>query len=245
MRRIFACALVLAAAPAFAQGRAAFATDRHDFARFDEGAVVTTTFAFTNTGDAPVTLTDVRPSCGCTTPEYPTGAVAPGATAEIVVAYASEGRPGPFEKTVVVVTDEPATTTLTITGDVVPGFTRNGARQGGLVFEHDSYVAEAAEGAVQHAFRFQNQGATPVRITAVRTSAGAAAAVVWPERPLFASDIAALVVTLDDPAAIARPDGTFDVAITMETTDAVQPLKSLRLRGTLAPTGGAGSGTGG
>ena len=242
MRLILACALVLAAVPAFAQGRAAFATDRHDFARLDEGAVVTTTFAFTNTGDAPVTLTDVRPSCGCTTPEYPTGAVAPGATAEIVVAYNSEGRPGPFEKTVTVVTDEPATTTLTITGDVVPGFTRGGARQGGLVFEHDTFVAEAADGAVQHAFRFQNQGETPFRITAVRTSAGAAAEVVWPERPLFARDIAGLMVTVEDPAAIARPDGTFDVAITLETTDPAQPLKSLRLRGTLAR---AASGPGG
>ena len=241
MRLLTLLAVLVAAAPAFAQGRAAFATSRHDFARFDEGAVVTTTFAFTNTGDAPVTLTDVRPSCGCTTPEYPTGAIAPGATAEIVVAYASEGRPGPFEKVVTLVTDEPATTTLTITGDVVPGFTRGGARQGGLVFEHDTYVAEAAEGAVQHAFRFQNQGAAPFRITAVRTTAGAAAEVVWPDRPIFSRDTAGIVITVEDPAAIARPDGTFDVAITMETTDAEQPLKSLRLRGTLArPTVGTG-----
>ena len=147
LRLLAALGVLLVAAPAFAQARIAFATERHDFARLDEGDVVTTTFAFTNTGDAPLRLADVRPSCGCTTPEYPTGAIAPGATGEIVVAYHSEGRPGPFEKHVTVVTDGPAatTTTLTIVGDVVPGFTRGGVAQGSVVFEHDTYVEEAAQ----------------------------------------------------------------------------------------------------
>ena len=239
MRLLAACALVLMAAPAFAQGRVAFVAEHHDFDRFDEGDVVTTTFTFTNTGDAPVTLTEVRPSCGCTTPSYPTGAIAPGASGEIVVAYQSEGRPGPFEKHVTVVARgaEPEVTTLTIVGDVVPGFTRGGAAQGSVVFEHDAFVVEGAAGAVQHAFRFQNQGDAPFRIRAVRTSAGAAADIVFPDRPIFARDVAGIVVTVEDPTLIARPDGTFDVAITLETTDAAQPLKSLRLRGTLAPTG--------
>ncbi len=232
MRLLTLFVLLLSAAPAFAQGRAAFATERHDFARIDEGTVATTTFAFINTGDRPVRLVDVRPSCGCTTPEYPTGAIAPGATAEITVAYTSEGRPGPFEKHVTVQTDEPATTTLTIVGDVVPGFTRGGAAQGSLTFEADTFVQENAVGAVQQAYRFQNQGEAPVRITAVHAPAGVD--VVFPDRPVFSRDVAGILVTLEAPAAIARPDGTFDVAITLETTDAVQPVKSLRLRGTVA-----------
>lgn len=237
--RLLAALLLLAAAPVLAQGRATFAAERHDFARLDEGPVATTTFAFTNTGDQPVRLVDVRASCGCTTPEYPTGAVAPGATAEIVVAYHSEGRPGPFEKHVTVVTDAGDTTTLTIVGDVVPTFTRGGAAQGSLVFSHDTFVDERptamAGEAVQHAFQFQNQGDRPVRITSATTSAGAAVQVVFPDRPVFSRDVAGLLVMIDDPAAIAGPDGAFDVAITLETTDAVQPTKSLRLRGVVIP----------
>lgn len=239
MRLLLAFTLLLVSAPSFAQGRATFATDRHDFARIDEGPVVTTAFAFTNTGDAPVRLADVRPSCGCTTPEYPAGAVAPGATAEIIVAYHSEGRPGPFEKHVTVVTDAGDTTTLTIVGDVVPVFARGGAAQGSLVFSHDTFVDERtaadAGAAVHHAFQFQNQGERPVRIMSARTSAGTAVEVVFPDRPIFSRDVAGLLVMIDSPAAIARPDGSFDVAITVETTDTVQPTKSLRLRGILIP----------
>lgn len=239
MRLLLALTALLVSVPAFAQGRAAFATERHDFARIDEGPVATTTFAFTNTGDRPVRLVQVTPSCGCTTPEYPTGALAPGATGEIVVAYHSEGRPGPFEKHVTVVTDAGDTTTLTITGDVVPVFTRGGAAQGSLVFSHDTFVDERAAAvageAVQHAFQFQNQGERPVRITSARTSAGDAVEVVFPDRPVFPRDVAGLLVMIDDPSMIAGPDGSFDIAITLETTDAVQPTKSLRLRGVVIP----------
>lgn len=238
--RSLAALVLLVAAPAWAQGRLAFASETHAFAAVDEGAVATTTFAFTNTGDAAVTLVDVRASCGCTTPAYPTGALAPGATGEIVVAYDSAGRPGPFEKHVTVVTDAGVTTTLTITGDVVAGFAQTGVAQGALVFEHGSFVVEGAEGPVQHAFRFQNTGANPLRIRAVRTTAGAAATVVFPDRPVFSGDVAAVVVMLDDVRAIARPDGTFDIGVTLETSDPVQPLKSLRLHGTVAGRMGSG-----
>ena len=239
MRFLAALVLLAVAAPASAQGRLAFASETHAFAAVDEGAVATTAFAFTNTGDAPVRLVDVRVSCGCTTPAYPTGAVAPGASAEIVVAYSSEGRPGPFEKHVTVVTDAGETTTLTITGDVVAGFVRTGSAQGALVFEHGAFAVEGAEGPLQHAFRFQNTGDAPLRIRAVRTTAGESAQVVFPDRPVFSGDVAAVVVMLDDARAVARPDGTFDVGVVLETSDAVQPVKSLRLHGTVA--GGTGN----
>ena len=228
--RLVLAAFLLAAAPAFAQGRAAFADARHDFARIDEGDVATTTFAFTNTGDAPVRLVDVRPSCGCTTPEYPAGAIAPGATAEITVAYHSEGRPGPFEKHVTVETDEPATTTLTIVGDVVPGFTRGGARQGSLVFDRDAATVDVGPGeAFQQAFQFQNQGEAPVRITAVHAPDGVEA--VFSERPVFSRDVSGVLLIVADPAALMDTAHRLDIAVTIETTDAVQPTKSLRLRG--------------
>ena len=240
--RVLAALLLLASAPAVAQGRLAFASESHAFATLAEGEVGTTTFAFTNTGDAPVVLTQVTASCGCTTPAYPTGAVAPGATGEITVAYHSEGRPGPFEKHVTVVADgaEPRVVTLTITGDVAPDFARHGDRQGALVFEHGAFPVEGATGAVQHAFRFQNTGSAPLRIEGVETTAGAAVEVVYPDRPVFSQDVAVVMVMIDDVAAIARPNGTFDVGVTLRTTDEVQPVKSLRLHGTVASGASAG-----
>ena len=90
-------------------------------------------------------------------------------------------------------------------GDVIPAFTRGGAAQGSLVFESDADVVEIGPGeAIQHAFRYQNQGTAPVRITAVRTSAGEAAQVVFPDRPIFPRDVAGLLVTVEDPARDRR-----------------------------------------
>jgi len=240
MRLLTAAVFLFVAAPTLAQGRLAFDSERHDFGPFDEGLTVTTYLAFTNTGDAPVTLSEVRASCGCTTPQYPTAPIAPGGRGEIVVAYNSTGRPGPFEKHVTVVAEgaEPRVTTLTIVGSVVPAFTNGGVALGSAVFEHDAFAVEGAAGRVQHAFRFQNQGTAPFRITSVTTTAGVAAETVFPDRPIFASDIAGIVVTVENPASIARPDGTFEVGITLETTDAAQPTKTLRLTGSLARVGG-------
>ena len=83
MRRIVLLLLCVASGSAHAQGRLAFATEAHAFETLDEGEVGTTRFSFTNTGDAPLRLTQVMPSCGCTTPQYPTGAIAPGETGAI------------------------------------------------------------------------------------------------------------------------------------------------------------------
>lgn len=57
---------------------------------------------FVNTGDAPLAVTAVHTSCGCTTAKIPTGEIEPGDTAVIAVNYDPTGRPGKFEKKVTV-----------------------------------------------------------------------------------------------------------------------------------------------
>lgn len=57
-------------------------------------------FRFVNTGDAPVSVTGVHTSCGCTTAQVPRDEIAPGDTAVIAVQYDPTGRPGKFEKKV-------------------------------------------------------------------------------------------------------------------------------------------------
>lgn len=45
------------------------------------------TFEFTNTGDAPLVVTNVRSTCGCTVPSKPEAPIMPGKTGNIEVKY--------------------------------------------------------------------------------------------------------------------------------------------------------------
>ena len=58
------------------------------------------TFEFTNTGDTPLIITDVRSTCGCTVPSRPTEPVLPGKTGKIDVKY--NMNPGVIRKTITV-----------------------------------------------------------------------------------------------------------------------------------------------
>ncbi|MGH7936805.1 MAG: DUF1573 domain-containing protein, partial [Chthoniobacterales bacterium] len=64
-------------------------------------------FKYKNTGDKPVKITVVRPSCGCTTAQPPADAIAPGAGGEIDATFHIGDRSGPQTKTVRVLTDTP------------------------------------------------------------------------------------------------------------------------------------------
>lgn len=85
-----------------AQGALKFESDKHDFGMIDEGLQAVHEFTFTNTGNAPVILSDVRASCGCTTPSWTKEPIAPGAKGSIKASYNSEGRPGNFTKSITI-----------------------------------------------------------------------------------------------------------------------------------------------
>lgn len=77
-------------------------------------------FKFKNTGTAPIVITNVKGSCGCTVPTKPDHAIMPGETSEIGVKYATD-RIGAFSKTVTVTSNasEPIVT-LKIKGTILP-----------------------------------------------------------------------------------------------------------------------------
>jgi Protein of unknown function (DUF1573) len=58
------------------------------------------TFEFTNTGDAPLIISNVQSTCGCTVPTKPTEPIMPGKTGKIEVKYNMS--PGPIRKTITV-----------------------------------------------------------------------------------------------------------------------------------------------
>ena len=73
--------------------------DTYDFGEIPSGPDVTHDFLFTNVGNQPLTIVDAKPSCSCTTPEWPKDAIAPGATGTLKVGYHTT-KSGPFYKEV-------------------------------------------------------------------------------------------------------------------------------------------------
>lgn len=76
-------------------------------------------FKYKNTGDKPVKITSVHPSCGCTTAALAKDTVAPNDSGEIVATFNIGDRTGPQTKTITVATDDSeAPTVLTLKADV-------------------------------------------------------------------------------------------------------------------------------
>lgn len=64
-----------------------FKTTEHDFGVIPQGGDGTYEFIFRNTGKAPLILSNVRSSCGCTVPEWPRNPINKGEEASIKVSY--------------------------------------------------------------------------------------------------------------------------------------------------------------
>lgn len=75
-----------------------FAEEEWDFGTINDGEVVSHTFKFANTGGAPLVISDVTTTCGCTVPVWPKDPVEPGKTGEIQVSFDSRGKSGMVTK---------------------------------------------------------------------------------------------------------------------------------------------------
>lgn len=96
-----------------------FESPTHDFGTIKEGTMAVHEFIFTNTGKAPLLLSEVKPPCSCTSPEWPREAILPGKSAKIKVTFDSKGKPGTFHKTILVLHNgESGTDYITIKGFV-------------------------------------------------------------------------------------------------------------------------------
>ena len=89
----------------------------------EEDGRVSHVFTLKNVTEGPLTIKNVRASCGCTTPAWSREPIAPGAEAQITVTYNASGRPGAFHKSVTVTLSngtEDFTQVLFIKGKVTP-----------------------------------------------------------------------------------------------------------------------------
>jgi hypothetical protein len=91
----------------------------YDFGKIKQSVPVTHDFLFTNASDAPVVIESATPSCGCTTPIKPEGAIAKGKVDKITAGF-NAAAPGPFNKTITVkVAGIDLPVQLRITGEVL------------------------------------------------------------------------------------------------------------------------------
>jgi Protein of unknown function (DUF1573) len=75
-------------------------------------------FEFANNGNAPLIIMGVKPSCGCTTPEWTKEPIPAGGTGFIKATY-NAASIGAFNKTITVTSNAGGNTVLTIKGDVI------------------------------------------------------------------------------------------------------------------------------
>lgn len=96
-----------------------FKSDTIDYGTIEKGADGLRVFEFTNTGDAPLIVSKVTSSCGCTVPKWSKDPILPGQTGEIQVKY-DTNRVSPIRKTITVISNaNTPTVALKIKGDVI------------------------------------------------------------------------------------------------------------------------------
>jgi len=112
----------------FAQEKVAkieFKTDVIDYGTIEKGSDGVRIFEFTNTGNAPLIISKVKSTCGCTVPKKPDGPIMPGETGEISVKY-DTNRVNPIRKTITVTSNaDTPSVALKIKGLVVDSSKEN------------------------------------------------------------------------------------------------------------------------
>lgn len=89
-----------------------------DFGKIKLNVPVTHEFTFTNTGDAPLIISSVQASCGCTIASYTKDPIAPGAEGFVKATY-NAAKIGQFTKSVTVnANTADGVVQLTIKGEV-------------------------------------------------------------------------------------------------------------------------------
>ena len=96
-----------------------FDKTEHDFGTILQGEVVTYSFHFTNTGNVPLLISDVKTTCGCTIAEFPREPIQPGKDGFIKGTYDSKGHHDFQSRNITVIANTmPAQTVLRMKGTV-------------------------------------------------------------------------------------------------------------------------------
>lgn len=81
---------------------AVFSETDWDFGTINEGDKVVHTYKVKNTGEAPLIIQDVKPTCGCTAPDWTKTPIPPGGEGFVKAEFDSQGKPNMQNKFVTV-----------------------------------------------------------------------------------------------------------------------------------------------
>lgn len=95
-----------------------FETETIDYGTIKQNADGRRTFVFTNIGNTPINLFEIKTSCGCTVATKPDKPVMPGESGKISVEYATK-KIGKFSKSIIVNSDAGERIILRIKGQVI------------------------------------------------------------------------------------------------------------------------------
>ena len=97
-----------------------FETPEFNFGDIQENkGKVSHKFSFTNNGKESIRILTVKPSCGCTTPNWSKDEIKPGKKGFIIAEYNPKGRPGVFRKSLSIITNDNRRSLIFIKGKVV------------------------------------------------------------------------------------------------------------------------------
>ena len=103
-----------------------FKTTVIDYGEIEKGSNGVRDFEFTNDGNSPLIITNVKSTCGCTIPKKPNKPVPPGESEKIQVKY-DTNRIGFIRKSIIVSSNaQNPTVILKITGKVTNKINNNG-----------------------------------------------------------------------------------------------------------------------
>ena len=92
---------------------------KYDFGSVAQGGTVDHTFKFKNTGNAPLVISNIGVSCGCTTPEWTKAPVMPGKTGSVTAHFNSTGKIGMQNKVLTIESNAAAgSATVALVGEV-------------------------------------------------------------------------------------------------------------------------------
>lgn len=106
----FAAVSLVAQAPAIH-----FDKTHHDFGRITPDRKVAAKYRVTNTGNAYLSITQVRPGCGCTATVLGKWSMAPGESTDLEATFDPKGMHGGVRKSIEVVCNDPKTPTVALT----------------------------------------------------------------------------------------------------------------------------------
>jgi hypothetical protein len=98
-----------------------FEKETHDFGKVPVGKPVSVDFIFTNTGDAPLIISTIESTCGCTVPKFTAKPVLKGGKGIITVTFNAVAVQAGFTKAVTIKSNaRTPSKMLYIKGEVVP-----------------------------------------------------------------------------------------------------------------------------